>query len=71
MQTKDVNAAAVAVPKRKFRRVHQAKCGEKERIEYDNYEDVRIACERRLAQWAREGVLLYHASDRPNNWLFS
>jgi len=56
--------------KRKFRRLHQSKCGERERYECDTYADVRMACERKLAEWEREGILLPYNADRVKDWLF-
>lgn len=72
MQTKEAIAqdAQTQPEKRKFKRLHQETCGGKERFYYDGYEDVRDACERRLAQWAREGVLIPYASAKANDWLF-
>lgn len=54
--------------KRKFKRLHQEKCGGA-RLEYDSFSDVREACERKLAEWERQGVLS-PGGHRGNDWLF-
>jgi len=55
--------------KPKFKRMHQETCGVS-RNEYDSYDDVREACERKLKQWEREGILIPWQSGRLNDWLF-
>jgi len=56
-------------PKRKFRRMHQTSCG-MPREGYDDYADVREACEHKLKEWERQGILLpWHALS--HDWLFS
>jgi len=56
--------------KRKFKRLHQEKCGGGLPQEYDSYSDVREACERKLAEWEREGILTPYHGLRGNDWLF-
>jgi len=57
-------------PKRKFRRLHQDTCGISRR-DYDNYEDVRLACERKLREWERMGVIQPWQPGQNNDWLFA
>ena len=49
--------------------MHQTSCG-LAREGYDDYADVREACDRKLKEWERQGILLpwYVLS---NDWLFS
>lgn len=56
--------------KRKFKRLHQDTCGVA-RMEYDSYEDVLLACERKLREWERLGVIPVWQSPRNNDWLFA
>ncbi len=59
--------STIATPKKKFKRQHQERCGGgSER--YDSYSDVKEACERKLAEWEREGVL--PPQPNKNDWLF-
>jgi hypothetical protein len=55
--------------KRKFKRLHQDTCGVA-RSEYDGYGDVREACERKLAEWERQGILVSSFGLKGNDWLF-
>jgi hypothetical protein len=55
-------------PRRKFKRLHQERCGGA-RLEYDSYSDVREACERKLAEWERQGILAPYMQ-KGNDWLF-
>jgi hypothetical protein len=57
-----------ATPKKKFKRLHQERCGGA-RLEYDSYADVREACERKLAEWERQGILAPYMH-KGNDWLF-
>jgi hypothetical protein len=57
-------------PKVKFKRLHQDTCGVA-RMEYDNYDDVRLACERKLMEWERLGIIPPWQSPRNNDWLFA
>lgn len=57
-------------PKAKFKRLHQDICGVS-RNEYDNYDDVRLACERKLAEWERLGIIPPWQPARNNDWLFA
>ncbi|XHR28414.1 MAG: hypothetical protein ACFUZC_21165 [Chthoniobacteraceae bacterium] len=57
-------------PKQKLKRLHQESCGFA-RMEYDSYEDVRLACERKLAQWVRQGVIPPWQPMANNDWIFS
>ena len=59
-----------ALPKRKFKRLHQDTCGVG-RMEYDNYDDVRLACERKLAEWERLGIIPPWRPLQNNDWLFA
>jgi|GEM_PF-2859474 len=61
-------ASAGDPKKRKFKRLHQSKCGGA-RLEYDSYSDVREACERKLAEWERQGIMA-PCPMRGNDWLF-
>ena len=54
--------------KQKFKRLHQERCGGA-RQEYDSYADVREACERKLAEWERQGILA-PTMHKGNDWLF-
>jgi len=58
-----------ATPKRTFHRLHKERCGFS-RQEYDSYADVREACERKLAQWEREGTLCASWRGSQHDWLF-
>jgi len=58
-----------AKPKRKFKRLHKTTCGVA-RNEYDSYADVREACERKLRQWEREGVLAPSGGLKGHDWIF-
>ena len=59
-----------SLPKRKFKRLHQDTCGIA-RQEYDNYDDVRFACERKLREWERLGVIQPWQPGLSNDWLFA
>ncbi|MEI6350907.1 MAG: hypothetical protein WCP06_07355 [Verrucomicrobiota bacterium] len=49
--------------------MHQTSCG-MPREGYDDYADVREACEHKLKEWERQGILLpWHALS--HDWLFS
>ncbi len=61
---------AVAAPKIKLKRLHQSTCGNG-RLEYDGYEDVRLACERKLREWERQGVIPPWQPMQNNDWLFA
>jgi len=65
----DIQPAAPATPKRKFKRFHQVTCGGA-RLEYDDFADVREACERKLKEWEREGIVVPWEPFRGNDWLF-
>jgi len=56
--------------KQKFKRLHQDTCGVA-RMEYDNYDDVLRACERKLAEWERAGIIRPWQAPRNNDWLFA
>lgn len=56
--------------KQKFKRLHQESCGVA-RMEYDGYEDVRLACERKLRAWEREGVIPPWQPMANNDWIFT
>ena len=58
--------------KRSFHRFHKHKCGivRPSLADYDDYADVREACERKLRQWEREGILTPNAAFGNNDWLF-
>ena len=58
------------LPKAKFKRLHKDTCGVA-RMEYDNYDDVRLACERKLMEWERLGIIPPWQSPRNNDWLFA
>ena len=66
----DVQTTAPFARKPKFKRMHQETCGIA-RSEYDDYADVREACERRLKEWEREGIIVPWQPFRVNDWLFS
>lgn len=53
----------------KVHRLHKEVCGVA-RMEYDGYDDVREACERKLAEWERQGVLAPYQGFRTKDWLF-
>ncbi len=55
--------------KRKFKRLHKERCGVS-RSEYDNYADVREACERKLREWTAQGIAVPWHSSTGNDWLF-
>lgn len=57
-------------PKPKFKRLHQPTCGTA-RMEYDSYEDVRLACERKLREWERQGVIPPWQPMQNNDWIFA
>ncbi len=59
-----------SAPKRKFKRMHQDTCG-LGRMEYDSYDDVRLACERKLGEWERLGIIPPWQAPRNNDWLFA
>ena len=56
----------------KFKRFHQVTSGipRPEYGSYDDYADVREACERKLKEWADQGILLPWQSVREKDWLF-
>lgn len=58
------------LPKRKFKRLHQDTCGVSRR-DYDSYEDVRLACERKLREWERAGVIPPWQPGLNNDWIFA
>lgn len=58
------------VQRKKFKRLHQDTCGVA-RMEYDSYDDVRLACERKLLEWERLGIIPPGQSPRNNDWLFA
>ncbi len=60
---------SISPRKRKFRRLHRLRCGVA-RSEYDGYEDVREACERKLREWERQGVIPVQYGFKGNDWLF-
>ncbi len=61
---------AITTRKPKIRRLHKETCG-LTRLEHDDYADVLEACNRKLGQWEREGILLSpQAYYRNNDWLF-
>ena len=62
-------AEQATTPKRKFKRFHQETCGNA-RQEYDDYADVRDACDRKLKEWEHQGILVPWHSFRVNDWLF-
>jgi hypothetical protein len=57
-------------PKIKFKRLHKDTCGVA-RQEYDNYDDVRLACERKLLEWERLGIIPPWQAARNNDWIFA
>jgi hypothetical protein len=57
-------------PKLKCKRLHQESCGFA-RMEYDSYEDVRLACERKLREWECQGVIPPWQPMANNDWLFT
>lgn len=61
---------APAQPKQKFKRLHQDTCGVA-RMEYDSYEDVRLACEHKLREWERLGVIPPWKPAHNNDWIFA
>ena len=66
----DQEATPQSAPeKRHFKRMHQHSCGFA-RVEYDSYEDVKLACERKIAEWERMGLLIPWRSSNGNDWLF-
>ena len=56
--------------KPKFRRLHQETCGNA-REEYDSYDDVRLACERKLMEWERAGIIPPWRPMLNNDWIFA
>ena len=56
-------------PAKRFKRLHQNTCGVG-RAEYDDYADVREACDRKLKEWERQGIVIPWQSFRTNDWLF-
>jgi len=40
-------------------------------MEYDNYADVLLACEHKLREWERLGIIQPWQSHRNNDWIFS
>jgi|GEM_PF-3218365 len=63
------DSTRTATPKRTFKRLHRQRCGFS-RQEYDSYADVREACERKLAEWERRGMLCAAWRAGTNDWLF-
>jgi len=55
--------------KRKFKRLHQDTCGVG-RAEYDSYADVRDACDRKIAEWERQGIVVPWHGSKGNDWIF-
>jgi len=49
----------------------QRKCGYKERRWGDDFNDVRLACERKIAEWERLGIIAPRADVRNNDWIFA
>jgi len=67
------NADAIAEVKEKrcFKRQHQQRCGFAGEFSYDDYSDVREACERKLLEWERLGIIPRYEKRRNNDWLFA
>jgi len=64
------SSSSSAAPSRpKVRRLHKEVCG-MARMEYDGYDDVREACERKLAEWERQGIVAPYQGFRAKDWLF-
>ncbi|XHR29616.1 MAG: hypothetical protein ACFUZC_03470 [Chthoniobacteraceae bacterium] len=57
--------------KRCFKRSSQQRCGIHEGHSYDSYEDVRLACDRKLAEWEHQGITPPWQPMANNNWLFT
>jgi hypothetical protein len=55
--------------KRRFKRMHQRICGFS-KADYDSYEDVKMACEKKLREWERLGLLVPWRNGNGNDWLF-
>ena len=58
--------------KPKFKRMMQTRSGKRVtlRSSYDSYNDVKEACDRKLAEWERLGVLAPYRDHKSNDWLF-
>jgi hypothetical protein len=61
--------STTATPKKKFKRQHQERCGGGSQ-RYDSYSDVKEACERKLAEWEKQGILP-PSMKSPHDWLFA
>ena len=53
-----------------LKRLHKDRVGTRDTVGYDGYEDVREACERKLAEWERLGIIPKWQPMRNNDWLF-
>lgn len=65
-----MDEAQTTPQKPKFKRLHKDTCGVA-RQEYDGYEDVRLACERKLLEWERAGIIPPWQPQKNNDWLFA